>query len=190
LKKATAVKAGMNVFQWDLRYPPAADVPGFRTLGTDDYPDTSDGPRVVPGTYGVVLQYGSTKLVQPLVVRLDPRLHPTAVDLDARLALEMKIHDTIDGMDKQIAAAMAARDRLAPGKRAAIDAAIANLVMLKVNSSEADVLYEAKLREQLAFLANEIEAAYTRPTAAEYSTYEDILADVTAGLARLSAASH
>jgi photosystem II stability/assembly factor-like uncharacterized protein len=189
LKEDTAVEPGMNVFQWDLRYPPAADVPGFRTLGTDDYPDTSDGPRVVPGTYSVVLQYGATKLVQPLIVQLDPRLHPTTEDLAARLALEMKIHTTIDDMDKQISAAMAIGDRSTPAKRGAVNAAIANLVMLKVHSSEADVLYQARLREQLAFLANEIEAAYSRPTAAEYATYEDILADVTAGLARLSAAT-
>ena len=189
LQASTAVEPGMNAFQWDLRYPPAADVPGFRTLGTDDYPDTADGPRVVPGTYSVVLQYGTQKIAQPLVVKLDPRLHATQADLEARLALEMKIHATMDGMDKAVIAAMAGRAKLTPAARAAVDRAIANLVMLKVHSSEADVLYEVKLREELAFLANEIETAYDRPTAAEYGTYDDINADVTAGLAALQAAT-
>lgn len=188
LRALTAVEPGANAFQWDLRYPPAADVPGFRTLGTDDYPDTSDGPRVVPGTYSVVLQYGAQKLAQPLVVKLDPRLHATDADLAARFALEIKIRATIDGMDKAIAAAMAARSKMTPARRTAVDRAIANLVMLKVHSSEADVLYEVKLREELAFLGNEIETAYDRPTAAEYATYDDIQSDVTTGLAQLQAA--
>ena len=71
----------MNAFQWDLRYRPAIDVPGFRTLATDDYPDTSDGPRVVPGTYSVVLQYGEQKIAQRLVVnsiRACTRPRPTS----------------------------------------------------------------------------------------------------------------
>ena len=121
-------------------------------------------------------------------MKLDPRLHATEADLAARFALEMKIHATMDEMDKAVILAMGARALLAPPARAAVDRAIGNLVMLKVHSSEADVLYEVKLREELAFLANEIETAYDRPTAAEYSTYDDIQTDVTAALAALHAA--
>jgi hypothetical protein len=91
-------------------------------------------------------------------------------------------------MDKAVTAAMAARAKMTPAARAAVDRAIGNLVMLKVHSSEADVLYEVKLREELAFLGNEIESAYDRPTAAEYGTYDDIQTDVTAALAALQAA--
>jgi len=40
-----------------------------------------------------------------------------------------------------------------------VDREIASVVMLDVHSSEADVLYETKVREQLAFLANEIDRA-------------------------------
>ena len=188
LRALTAVEPGMNAFQWDLRYRPAIDVPGFRTLATDDYPDTSDGPRVVPGTYSVVLQYGEQKIAQRLVVKLDPRLHATEADLAARFALEMKIHATMDEMDKAVILAMGARALMTPAARTAVDRAIGNLVMLKVHSSEADVLYEVKLREELAFLSNEIESAYDRPTAAEYGTYDDIQTDVTAALAALQAA--
>src|SRR5208283_3070943 len=91
LQDATAVEPGMNAFQWDLRYAPAAEVPGFRLVADDDFPETSDGPTIVPGTYSVVLQYGDEKLKAPLSVQLDPRLHPTAADLNARLALGMEI---------------------------------------------------------------------------------------------------
>ncbi|HEY5425749.1 MAG TPA: hypothetical protein VIJ77_04290, partial [Candidatus Tumulicola sp.] len=188
LGDATAIEPGTNVFQWDLRYPPATDVPGFRTLGTDDFPDTADGPTILPGTYSAVLQYGDTKIERPLTVQLDPRLHPTKADLEARLALEMQIHATIDTLDKAVIAAMAARDRLPRAKRAAIDRAIADLILMNVHSSEADVLYETKLREQLGFLANELESAYERPTKAEYAAYDELKAETVAGEARLHAA--
>ncbi|MGZ3505214.1 MAG: WD40/YVTN/BNR-like repeat-containing protein [Vulcanimicrobiaceae bacterium] len=187
LQETTAIEPGMNAFQWNMRYAPAMDVPGFRTVGTDDFPDTSDGPTIVPGTYTVVLQYGANKLTQPLHVQLDPRLHPAAGDLDARLALEMQIHKTLDDLDKAIAAAMAARNRLPAGKREQVDREIDNLVQLNIHSSEADVLHETKLREQIGFLGNSLEAAYERPTAAEYATYDDLRAEAAAGEARLHA---
>ncbi|MGZ3576327.1 MAG: WD40/YVTN/BNR-like repeat-containing protein [Vulcanimicrobiaceae bacterium] len=187
LQETTAIEPGMNAFQWNMRYAPAMDVPGFRTVGTDDFPDTSDGPTIAPGTYTVVLQYGANKLTQPLHVQLDPRLHPAAADLDARLALEMQIHKTLDDLDKAIAAAMAARNRLPAGKREQVDREIDNLVQLNIHSSEADVLHETKLREQIGFLGNSLEAAYERPTAAEYATYDDLRAEAAAGEARLHA---
>ncbi|MGZ3497889.1 MAG: WD40/YVTN/BNR-like repeat-containing protein [Vulcanimicrobiaceae bacterium] len=187
LQETTAIEPGMNAFQWNMRYAPATDVPGFRTVGTDDFPDTSDGPTIAPGTYTVVLQYGANKLTQPLHVQLDPRLHPAAGDLDARLALEMQIHKTLDDLDKAIAAAMAARNRLPAGKREQVDREIDNLVQLNIHSSEADVLHETKLREQIGFLGNSLEAAYERPTAAEYATYDDLRAEAAAGEARLHA---
>ncbi|MGC1380119.1 MAG: hypothetical protein WA814_03735 [Candidatus Baltobacteraceae bacterium] len=187
LKKSTAVAPGMNSFLWDLRYPPAYDPPTFRKLETDDFPDTADGPTIVPGKYVVVLQYGNTKLQAPLAVTLDPRVHPAAGDLDARLALEAQILGTIDRLDRSIATAMAARSRLPTAQRAQVDAEIANLALLDARSSEYDVLHETKVREQLAFLMNSLENAFARPTPAEYATYKDLKALADAGEARLQA---
>ncbi len=187
LREATTIQGGMNAFQWDMRYAPAADVPGFRTLGTDDFPDTSDGPTILPGTYTVVLQYGEKRMTQPLTVQLDPRLHPATGDLEARLALETQIHATIDDLDKTISAAMAARERASGLKRKQLDREIGNLVQLDIHSSEADTMQETKLREELAFLGNSLENAYERPTAVDYTTYDDLRAQATAGIERLRA---
>ncbi len=187
LKKLTSVKAGMNSFLWDMRYPPAYDVPGWRSLGTDDFPDTGDGPTILPGKYTVVLQYGTTKLQAPLTVQLDPRVHPAAGDLEARLALETQILGTIDRLDRAIAAAMVERGKLPAAQSAKVNAEIANLVLLDVHSSEADVMRESKLREQLAFLMNSLEGAYAKPTAAEYAAYKDLKALADTGEARLQA---
>jgi photosystem II stability/assembly factor-like uncharacterized protein len=189
LAETTAMEPGMNEFTWDMRYPGATDVPSFHSDPTDDFPDVSDGPTIVPGDYTAVLRYGGTKVTQPVVVKLDPRFHTTTADLDARLALEMDIHNTMDALDKAIIAAMAAREKLPVGKRAALDAEINQLIQLDIHSSEADVLHETKLREQIGFLANELELGYERPTAAEYAAFEDYKAQAAAGMERLRALS-
>jgi hypothetical protein len=190
LERLTAAEPGVNRFQWDLRYSSGYDYPGFRTVPTDDWPDVADGPSVLPGSYTVVLQYGSQKLQAPLKVELDPRFHPAPGDLQARFALEMELLGTIDRLDRAIAAAMTARDRMATAQRTAIDDELASLTLLGVSSSEYDVVHPTKVREQLAFLMNSLEAAYAKPTAAEYAAAKDLEALASEGETRLAALAH
>jgi hypothetical protein len=185
LEKLTAVKPGPNLFQWDLRYEPAYEVPGVRALETDDFPDTADGPTIVPGAYTVVLRYGTQKLQAPFKVVLDPRIHSSVGDLEARLALEMQIRNSIDTLDRSIVAAMTVRKKMSAAQAAAINSEIADLVLLDIHSSEADVMHPTKVREQLGFLLNSLEGAYQRPTVAEYAAYKDLTALAEAGEARL-----
>jgi photosystem II stability/assembly factor-like uncharacterized protein len=177
LDKLTSVETGMNAFQWDLRYVPAYDAPGFRISPTDDFSDSGDGPTIVPGTYTVVLQYGGQTLRAPLTVSLDPRLHPTAADLAARLDLELQIRNAIDRLDRAIATAVTEHED------------VSDLIQFDIHSSESDVLHPTKIREQLGFLLNSLEGAYQRPTAAEYQTFSDLNALATAGEARLAPAA-
>jgi hypothetical protein len=185
VEELTAVRPGANAFQWDMRYTPAYDFPGFRSVPTDDFPDTADGPSVVPGKYTVVLQYGTQRLEAPLTVQLDPRVHPQPGDLQARLALEMQILATIDRLDRAIATATSSAAKLPPAKRSEVAGTVGDLVQLDIHSSEADVLHETKIREQLAFLMNSLEGAYARPTAAEYAAYADLKDRAESGEARL-----
>jgi hypothetical protein len=181
LDRLTVAASGINSFQWDLRYPPAYDVPGWRPDFTDDFADTADGPTILPGTYAVVLRYGSQELRTPMTVRLDPRLHATINDLQARLALEQQILATIDSLDRAIVAATTARGQVA----ASVNGEVEQLVAMDNHSSEADVMHGTRVREQLAFLLNSLENSYAKPTAAEYDTYRDLSALATAGEARL-----
>ncbi|HEY6325702.1 MAG TPA: hypothetical protein VIW73_04175 [Candidatus Cybelea sp.] len=185
--RLTAVEPGMNRFLWDMRYTPAYDAPGFRITQTDDFPDAGDGPTIVPGKYVAVLQYGTTQLRAPFEARLDPRLHPAPGDLQARLALEMQILGAIDRLDRAIAAAMSTRTKAPAAQRPQITAAIDRVVMLQMNSSEANLLHETKVREQLGFLIGSLEGAYQRPTAAEYATFKELDAEASAGEGRLQA---
>ncbi|MDQ2992280.1 MAG: glycosyl hydrolase [Candidatus Eremiobacteraeota bacterium] len=186
LTTATGVKPGMNAFQWNMRYPSAFDVPYYNNDVTDDFADSADGPTTLPGAYTVVLQYGSQKLEAPLTISLDPRVHPAVGDLEARLALEKQILATIDHLDHSIDAATATAQHLSPAQRAQVNAEVANLVLLHGSSSEYDVVYPTKLREQLAFLLNSLEGAYTKPTLANAATYQELRAEAADGEAKLA----
>ena len=176
LYKLTGIDTGMNAFQWDMRYPPAAEVNGFHMPTTDDFDDGVNGPTVVPGAYTAILDYNGKKMQQSFRIELDPRLHPAPGALASRLALAARIHNTLDDLNRSINAAMTARSRLPPDKRAQLDGVLGDLVQMKIHSTEGDVLHPTKLRDHLAFLMNELDLAYDKPTTAEYATYEELLA--------------
>ena len=200
--KATAITPGNDRFQWDLRYPDATEVTGFWTpAAAGGLPDTLIGPTVLPGRYTAVLDYNGQMLRAPLEVKLDPRLHPGAGALEARLALGLRIHAALNTLDGAINRAIAVRTRVQAAiakvpsnvnalehARAALDAAIASMVQMKTRSSEGTLLFETKVRSHLAYLAAEVNQAYVRPTAAEYKVFDYLDGKARAGERRLNAA--
>jgi len=196
------VHAGVNRFVWNLRYPDATEVTGFKPpIAAGGLPDTVDGPIVTPGHYAVVLTAGGSSITKPFDVSLDPRLHATAEDLEARLALQQRIQATLNQLDVTIDRAIATRNRLnaaivshriTPDKArpvlAALDTTIHALVQLKIQSSEGSLLHATKLRSHLAYLAADIDLAYLRPTTAQYAVFEDLDHQAIVGEASLNAA--
>jgi len=186
--KLAAIEPGMNVLQWDLRYPYATEVAGYHTpIAAGGLEDSVEGPVVVPGTYSVVLDYGGQKTQQNFEVALDPRLHATQQDLEARLALDVQIHADLDALNKDINQALAARDRLqqdvsnhsvtdaqATGALAALNRDIDSAVPMAIKSSEGDLLLGTRLRDHLAYLAAEIDLSYDRPTPSQEAVFREL----------------
>ncbi len=201
-RKASAISPGNNRFQWNLRYPDATDVTGFWVpVAAGGLPDSVEGPTVLPGQYTVVLDYNGERLRAPFTVELDPRLHPGAGALQARLALGLRIHAALNTLDTTLNRALALRMRIhaaiakAPANvhaleqaRTALDAAIAEMVQMKVHSSEGTLLYETKVRSHLAYLAAEVDEGYVRPTSAEEQVFAYLQGKAHAGERRLNAA--
>jgi hypothetical protein len=198
-EELTAITPGMNRFQWDLRYPEATEVTGFYVpVAAGGLEDALDGPTVLPGTYTAELNYGGQTLKQTFTVALDPRMNVTADALAARLALQLKVHDTLDTLDRSINTAIAMRDRLQreAGKGsassadaralAALNNEIANLVQLDVHSSEGTLLRETKLRSHLAYLAADLDLSYTAPTPAMYAVFDELSREASAGEQKLA----
>ncbi|HXW77332.1 MAG TPA: hypothetical protein VEJ20_07985, partial [Candidatus Eremiobacteraceae bacterium] len=191
----TGVEPRMNSFLWDLRYAPATDVNGFNApIAAGGEEDSVDGPTVLPGTYTVTLDYGGAKTSAPLVVSLDPRLHPGPGALEERLALQQKIVNALDTLDRSIDDALALRDRLRTSRAAgaaavvaSLDAQIGDLVQLNIHSSEGSLLKETKLHDHLAYLDGDIDVAWAKPTAAQYAVWDELSAKTSAAVAQLQA---
>ena len=186
LHELTGVEPGTNVFRWDLRYEPATEINGFRMPTADDIDDGVSGPTVVPGSYVAVLNYGGKTSEQAFTVSLDPREHPTATALADRLALAMRVHGTLDALNRAINTAFASRARLSAAKRAELDAALSHVVQMQISSSEGDLLHQTQLRDHLAFLMNELDTAYDAPTAAEASLYDELHGEAASAIAKLA----
>ncbi len=202
-EKATAVSAGTNSLQWDLRYPDATDVIGFEPPeDTDEVSANGGGPLVNPGRYTAVLHYGDRSYRQTFAVDLDPRLHTTAAALQAHLALEMALHDSLDTLDRDINAAIKIRQRLARAVAAhkvdasgaapalrALSEAIDSVVQLRVRSSEGDVMNEMRLRSFLAYLQSNVGLDYGTPDPDMVAASSQLEAQARSAEARLKAAA-
>ena len=99
-------EAGMHRFVWDLRYPDpeqllytyyGVHVDYFEyTLADHAIPHNTpwhepQGPMVVPGQYEIRLTVDGKTLRQPIVVKLDPRLHFSKQELQRQFELSERI---------------------------------------------------------------------------------------------------
>jgi hypothetical protein len=148
----------------------------------------------------VTLRYGSTTQTQPVEIKLDPRLHTTAAELQTRFALLMRLHDAVNGLDTKLNEAISARDSLQKTlgnggaentqSRATLDKLnrdIDNLVDLRIQSGEGALVYPPRLRSWLSAITGQIEMALVPPTPAMVQVANGYISDAAAGVARLQA---
>jgi photosystem II stability/assembly factor-like uncharacterized protein len=197
-EKATGVHAGMNRFQWDLRYPDAVDVKGIYNSFFAAAPPM--GPEVLPGTYYATLTYGDTTQKQPFVVKLDPTLQTTQAQLQQRFDVLMRVHDALNQLDTHLNQAIDARDALqkamadkhVSGTKAKreidrLNRDIDGLVDLKIQSGEGALVYPGRLRAWLTSIAGQMSMAFVPPTPAMVEVADGYVSDAISGASRLQA---
>jgi hypothetical protein len=98
VKPPTGLSAepGLHRFFWDMHFEPLKDV-------DPEYPMTAvrqktapqpTGPWALPGDYSVVLTAGGKSLIQPLSMKLDPRVKASPADLTKQFALSKALYET------------------------------------------------------------------------------------------------
>ena len=172
-------KAGMNHFEWDLRYPGAVVFEGMVLWSAH----AEAGPMAVPGMYKVRVTANGVTQTQPLEVKLDTRLPVTQEALEEQFKLASKIRDevseadqmviSIRGLDKKL------RDRADQSHDQAIAAAGASLrdqlstieeklYQVRNRANEDPLNFPIKLNNILAALARSVETGDARPTDQAY----------------------
>src|SRR5256885_1854010 len=94
-------KQGLNMFAWNMKYPPARSFWGINGVATD-------GPMALPGRYQVRLTVGGRSATQSFALKLDPRSKVTPADLAAQFALQKQLAALTDALKSDLPAVNAA----------------------------------------------------------------------------------
>ncbi|MGQ0766972.1 MAG: glycosyl hydrolase [Gemmatimonadota bacterium] len=190
--------AGLNRFEWDLRYPGAVTFPGM--ILRSARPDI--GPWAPPGQYQIrIIANGETKTV-PLTVRRDPRLTEFSDgDLRAQFELAIRIRDRVSAANSAVLEIREVKgqvqDRLAKSDDRAMGTAGQRLVtalsaveeaLYQVrNRSPRDALnYPVRLNNKLAALQRSLETGDMKPTPGVERVFADLSRELDVELTRLA----
>src|SRR5262249_1473132 len=139
---------------------------------------STTGPLIAPGTYQLKLTVGGKPYMQPLEVKLDPRLQIAAADIQKQFDLRWQIHQALDETHKAVNQIRNVRRQAQDLQRRVAGTPVATaigdafkkldakmtpieetLIQVKSRSSQDPLNFPIKLNNELAALAGEVEAA-------------------------------
>jgi hypothetical protein len=199
------VRAGMNRFVWNLRYPEASRFPGmiFWAGGIQ-------GPAAVPGTYKVRLTAGDWSQTRGFALKQDPRVATTPEDYQRQFDLLIRIRDRVSAANDAVkrirdvkeqldGAATRARGlpgdvgrggriaQLADSLKGRLSAVEAEIYQVKNRSSQDPLNYPIRLNNKIAALAGVVASADAAPTDQSLQVFEQLAAALQLQLDRLKA---
>jgi photosystem II stability/assembly factor-like uncharacterized protein len=170
-------KQGLNMFAWNMKYPPARSFWGLNGIATD-------GAPALPGTYRVRLTVGGRSQSQPFRLKLDPRSKVTPAELQAQFAFLKQVRDTVSAATTAIITIRNVRAQLsdaagqAPGAADAakglikkLDAIEDGLYQVRSQADEDALVYPPGPTERLSGLASAASGIDARPTAQMYEVF-------------------
>jgi hypothetical protein len=151
--QALSAARGLHRFVWDLRYaPPPSDRPSYPIAAAPgDTPAAPRGQLVMPGTYQVRLTVNGQVYRQAVIVRLDPRVKISTVDLTLQFTLSKALATAM----RQVADARAELQRRLQADGADAARLTASLAALQQAAAPLQTLFER------------IQQADARPTQAQ-----------------------
>ena len=198
---ADSLRAGMNRFVWNMRYPDAQGFQGLIMWG-----GSIQGPVAPPGRYQVRLTVGSQSQTQELRLVPDPRLRTTPQDYAAQFALLSRIRERLSEANRAVVTIRDVRGQVdqttarldtvvvaeAPRIRAAADtlrrkiAGVEEEIYQTRNRSGQDPLnYPIRLNNRLAALGGTVAQGDDRPTDQAMAVFNQLSADLQVQLDRL-----
>jgi photosystem II stability/assembly factor-like uncharacterized protein len=184
-----STNAGMNRFPWNLRYESPTEIPGAFYEGNGP-----EGPIVTPGTYTLKLTIAGRTQTTTAEIKVDPRVHTSAEDLQKQLDLEMKVRDDIEALHTAVNQIRDVRSQLDLVKQRVqqqeekgkpIIAAVEDLekkiapveeqlIQVNMKSSEGNLGFPNMLNEQYDSFRTVLESADAAPTQPDYDTFDGL----------------
>ena len=197
------VRAGMNRFVWNLRYPEAS-----RFQGMIFWAGGTQGPVAVPGTYKVRLTAGDWSQTRGFTLKKDPRGTATPDDYQRQFDLLIRIRDRVSAANdavkrirdvKEALDGAATRARGMPGDAGRRIAQLADSIKGRLSTIEAEIYqvknrssqdplnYPIRLNNKIAALAGVAASADAAPTDQSLQVFEQLSAALQVQLDRLKA---
>jgi photosystem II stability/assembly factor-like uncharacterized protein len=191
------VRAGLNRFTWDLRYPGASTFDCMIIWSAS--PDR--GPVALPGDYTVRVTANGASETRPLTVRMDPRLvGVTATDLREQFDFAIRVRDRVAAANdavlriRKLRSAIA--NRMSKSSAAAVtsagDSAIRALrgveealYQTRNRSGQDPLNFPIRLNNRIAALGRSVESGDGRPTASSHVVFTQLSGELDAELRRL-----
>lgn len=182
-------EAGMNRFEWDLRYPDAHGLEG----GTHLAGGSLRGPVAIPGKYRLKLTADGQSQTQSFQVLRDPRLPTTDDEYKKQFALLIGVRDKLTAANDAVNRIKQAKTELRgadagaaePKAIAALDALAQELTEPGFTGFDDQMLvFPLKLNNRIAALQGYIEGGYG-PTDQDFKVYNELSAALEDILSRL-----
>jgi len=191
-------EAGMNSFDWNMRYPDPVYVPGAVA-----WPPHPPGPLAAPGEYTVSLTVDDVTIERPFRIVADPRLDTTQEEYEEQFEFLMEVRNTLSEAHEaineirdvraQINAAVAQVEKADLGDDVADAAAELNasltaieetLIQTKSKSSQDPLNYPIRLNDKIGALAYVAEGEH-KPTKQSYDVLSKLRSAVQRELVKL-----
>jgi hypothetical protein len=189
-KDGPSIDAGMNRFEWNMRYPgtvmppPNGALDGFMSV---DYSPPSS-PVAPPGQYLVQLNVDGKSFEQPFEIRKDPRIKASDGDLVAQFELMVDIRDRFTEVSDTVLRIRDVRNSLGdraedlPADSAAEAGSIVQelreiegILMIWMGSAEHPMMWSAPgLTEKLSSLSGAVLSGDAKPTESMYAVFADV----------------
>ena len=189
--------AGLNRFEWNLRYPGATEFEGMIIWSARP----QLGPIAPPGRYQVRLTTGGHTQTRAFEVLMDPRFEGvTRADLEAQFDLAVRIRDKTSAANEAVIlirdGKAQAQDRIDRAEDRQIDAAARSLIaklsaieeelyQVKNRSNQDPLNFPIKLNNRLAYLRRSLERGDARPTDGAHKVFEELSAELDQHLSAL-----
>jgi len=186
-------KAGLNQFNWNLRYPDAV-----RFDGMIFWAGNVTGPLALPGTYTVKLTANGETQRQTFTVKADPRWKASLADLQAQFDFLIQVRDRVSEANEAVITARDVKsqvsDRLkqAPqlgdqgkalnGKVTEVEAEI---YQIRNQSSQDPLNYPIKLNNKIAALLGMAGSSPGRPPVQATQVFKELAGKLDAQARRM-----
>jgi photosystem II stability/assembly factor-like uncharacterized protein len=165
--------AGMHRWVWDLHAtaPMATHYDYPISAVPHQTPLEPEGPLALPGTYAVRLTVDGETATEKLTVKMDPRVHTTAADLEALHAAQAAMAASLDVLARADLAAHSVSEQIEAPENAAIAAQLAPFrdalkALLEREESKGAKPGVDHVTEEATQLYGELQQADAAPTAA------------------------